>query len=405
MPIYLLSKMLVNITSLKCGAEKYPFLATLFDVNDLGSLSHAALTRVREHAVQLAPVDIWDRIEELRRLRDSGPSDFVLQAQKENILVRLQRLLPGTTGGLSVMRDKFGDLTSDPAEMAGILNEHWGSVFSRKDVARHKIASWLVDGPSLPAASDARWKITREHVTTAVKVARESAPGPDGIPYRAWKALGDLGINCLFDAAVFLQRPDSVNFLPLDFNQAFLCCSPKKPSGTDPTQGEFYDAKNTRPLSLVNTDNRLIANAYRLVVEPIAGDWVSQMQRGFLRQRSLSANVIDIVFESMRVSLKSDHGMLILFDFEAAFPSLSREYMMDMLQGLGLPSELQHVISCLYKNNTHLLKLKGEVYPSICTSSGVRQGCPLSPLHFIICIDPLLRRLSKWFPDATARLC
>ena len=63
------------------------------------------------------------------------------------------------------------------------------------------------------------------------------------------------------------------------------------------------------PVTLV----RLIANAYRLVVEPVAGEWVSQMQRGFLMKRSLLANVVDIDFESMRVSLKSDRGMLILF--------------------------------------------------------------------------------------------
>ena len=133
------------------------------------------------------------------------------------------------------------------------------------------------------------------------------------IPYRAWKAIGDLGVDCLFEAAAFMQRADSLQFLPHDFNQAFLCCLPKKVSGVDAEHGDFYDAKNTRPLSLVNTDNRLIANAYRLVVEPIAGDWVSQMQRGFLMKRSLLANVIDIDFVSMRVSSKSDRGMLILF--------------------------------------------------------------------------------------------
>ena len=178
--------------ALKRISRKYVFLNTFFDPSDAATLSPVALARVRDHAVQLARVDVWDRIEELRQIRETGPSEFVVQAHKENILVRLQRLLPGTTASLSVMRDKNHNLTSDPAEMAAILNEHWGSVFSRKDIARHKIASWLVDVPSFPASSDARWKLNREHVATAGKVARESAPGPDGIPYRAWKALGDL---------------------------------------------------------------------------------------------------------------------------------------------------------------------------------------------------------------------
>ena len=126
--------------------------------------------------------------------------------------MRLQRLLPGTTASLFVTRDKNHNLITDPAEMTAILNEHWGSMFSHKEVATHKIASWLVDVPSFPASSDARWKLNREHVATEVKVARESAPGPDGTPYRAWKAVGSLGVDCLFQAAVFLQRPDSTHF-------------------------------------------------------------------------------------------------------------------------------------------------------------------------------------------------
>ena len=119
--------------------------------------------------------------------------------------------------------------------------------------------------------------------------------------------------------------------------------------------------------------------------------------------RSLLSNVIDVDFEAMRVSLKHERGMLILFDFEAAFPSLSREFMLETLQGIGFPPNLLQVISCLYHNNAHLLRLKGQLFPSFCASSGVRQGCPLSPLLFIICVVLLLRRLKSWFPESTVR--
>ena len=200
-----------------------------------------------------------------------------------------------------------------------------------------------------------------------------------------------------------MQRPDSIQYLPSDFNQAFLCCLPKKVSGHDAAVGDYYDPQNTRPLSLVNTDNRLIANAYRLVIEPLANEWVSKMQQGFLQGRSLLGNVVDIDFATMRVSLRHRRGMLVLFDFEAAFPSMSQEFLMESLRVLEFPPEVLQAISCLYTNNQHILKLKGGCFPSITATSGVRQGCPLSPLLFVICVDALLRRLESRFPDCCIR--
>ena len=301
------------------------------------------------------------------------------------------------------MRDKHNQVTTDPAEMAKILNEHWGAKFSRREIARHRIQSWLVGVPPLPPASDPKWLVDKEHIKQAIAIAKESAPGPDGIPYKAWKKLGDTAVEVLHDVAIFMKRSDSVQFLPKDFNQVFLCCLPKKVSGKCSVHGDFYDPQNTRPLSLVNTDNRLIANALRLVIEPLANQWVSKMQRGFLHGRSLLSNVVDVDYESMRVSLKHKRGMLVLFDFEAAFPSLSQELMMDCLCKIGLPQELLQAISCLYSNNEHILKLKGQRFPSFTATGGVRQGCPLSPLLFVICVDVLLRKLQHFFPSSCIR--
>ena len=54
----------------------------------------------------------------------------------------------------------------------------------------------------------------------------------------------------------------------------------------------YYRGEDTRPLNVVNTDNRLIANAVRLHVEPLLEQWVSPMQQGFLKGRSLLSNVV-----------------------------------------------------------------------------------------------------------------
>ena len=103
-----------------------------------------------------------------------------------------------------------------------------------------------------------------------------------------------------------------------DFNRGYLCCLAKKPTGEDPHVGTFFAASATRPLSVMNTDNRLLANSWRGVLEPIFEKCVPRMQRGFLRGRSMLRNIVDIDFEAMKVSLRcaivSDSITLLSFD-------------------------------------------------------------------------------------------
>ena len=87
--------------------------------------------------------------------------------------------------------------------------------------------------------------------------------------------------------------------------------------------GDVYSPGKTRPLSIVNTDNRIIANAYRLMMEPIVIKWVSDMQKGFLQGRSMISNVVDIDFEAMRISLNYAHSAIVLFDFACTMHALS----------------------------------------------------------------------------------
>ena len=52
------------------------------------------------------------------------------------------------------------------------------------------------------------------------------------------------------------------------------------------------------------------------------------------------ANILDIDVEAMRISLHHSQGAILLFDFEAAFPSVSHEYIWAVLRIVGVPQDV-----------------------------------------------------------------
>ena len=308
--------------------------------------------------------------------------------------------------------------------MAYILREHWGQVFGAGNVDTELLDLWLKEvfpdggngrvAQGLPCKRSRLWRLRRDDIAEAIKSASKSMPGPDGVPYQAWRALGPIGVELLFEAAEALESTDCGRLLQEaesvpdelghSFNLGLLCCLPqKKPTGLDPILGEFYAPANTRPLAIVNTDNRLIASACRFRWEAIFNKWVSGSQRGFLHGRSMLANIVDIDFEAMRVSLTQKHGALVLFDFQAAFPSVSHEYITRVLRHLGLPDHVMRLIEALCGNTRCIISCQGGRYDGFPIRSGRRQGCPLSPLLFAVVADLLLRKLTAQFPEDTIR--
>jgi hypothetical protein len=162
---------------------------------------------------------------------------------------------------------------------------------------------------------------------------------------------------------------------------------------------KFHKPAEVRPLSIVNTDNRLMANAYRLRVEPLVAKAVSGMQRGFLPGRSMLQNVVEVDTEMRAASLSEKDPAAIFFDFAAAFPSLAHDFLHDTLEYLGLPPAFRLFVANLYFGNGCRISVGGELHGGFSIRAGIRQGCPLSPLLFALTADLLLRRLRRALPE------
>jgi hypothetical protein len=91
--------------------------------------------------------------------------------------------------------------------------------------------------------------------------------------------------------------------------------------------------------------------------------------------------------------VKTNAGAILLFDFRAAFPSMDHSFMWETLEAVGFPTEYIKALKQFYTNNKHFMQVGGDIFPSVMVESGVRQGCPISPLLFVICADILLREL------------
>ena len=115
-------------------------------------------------------------------------------------------------------------------------------------------------------------------------------PGPDCIPDSAWSAAGEHGVTTLtqYSHHMFLGHPPYRGF-----NFSGICFPPKGNKEQDAIE-VIRLAKETRPISLKNTDNKTIVGVSVRKLERKAGENTHRVQRGFVSGRNFIENVLDL---------------------------------------------------------------------------------------------------------------
>lgn len=83
---------------------------------------------------------------------------------------------------------------------------------------------------------------------------------------------------------------------------------------------------------------------------------------------------------------------LTLIGYEKAFDSIHRESLWKILHHNGIPQEIIDLINALY-NDFHCRVIHdGDLTEPFSVNSGVKQGCLLSPLLFLLCLDWAMKK-------------
>ena len=114
-------------------------------------------------------------------------------------------------------------------------------------------------------------------------------------------------------------------------------------------------------------------------------------------------NITEIDHIAHLMALEEEDPAMVLYDFTAAFPSISRHFTIQALEAFGAPKMATTTMTNFYNNNTLQIRLNGHTHSQFEATRGIRQGCPLSPLIFAIATDSLLRIINKKLPQAHMR--
>lgn len=181
--------------------------------------------------------------------------------------------------------------------------------------------------------------------------------------------------------------------IPPEVNQTFLYLIPKSV--------DAHCRKNFQSIGLCNTVYKLITKVITNRLKPHLLDIIGEGQASFLPNKKANDHSIivqEVISHFRKIKGKSGN-MVLKIDLEKAFDRIEWTYIRDTLSFFNIPEKLSKLImSCISTSSIQVL-VNGRTTEAFYPSRGIRQGDPISPYIFIMCIERLSKTIHQAISD------
>ena len=225
--------------------------------------------------------------------------------------------------------------------------------------------------------------LTVEEVhATLMGMAHNKSPGSDGLPMEFYSSFWDVLGR---DMVEVLNSSLALGSLPPSLRCALISLMFKK--------GDRLDHRNWRPISLLNVDYKLCARSLAGRILNVLHHMIAPDQTCGVRGRFIGENVALLRDVIHYASESGTPAAILSLDQEKAFDRVDWPFPFRVLGHLGFGPSFISWVRLLYTDIRSAILINGHTSDCFFPSRGVRQGCPPSPLLYVISMEVLAANL------------
>ena len=320
---------------------------------------------------------------QLRADKRAYIADIADQAEKAarkgdlKTLYAMTRFLVGRWGNSNSrpVRDKEGKLSTHIDDQLARWKEHFQEVLNRpppQDAPQLKPEDLLHinTGP-----------ITKAEIRKSLRSLKNGkATGTDNIPPEALKEGGEVIVDQLHHLLNLIWTTEEI---PMEWKKGLLVKLPK--------HGDLSQCSKWRGITLLSIPSKVLTRIILERMKKSIDQKLRDEQAGFRKERSYNDQIatLRVIVEQ---TMEWQTPLYVCFiDFEKAFDSVDRQAICDILRHYSVPDKIISVIRRLYEGFACQVIHSGRLLEDFDISTGVRQGCMLSPLLFLVVLDWVTR--------------
>lgn len=160
-------------------------------------------------------------------------------------------------------------------------------------------------------------------------------------------------------------------------------------------KGDQTNIKNYRPISLTNTDYKIIAFVFARRLQKVIDNLINENQSAYIKGRYIEENA-RIILDLFDYCVETNNeGIFLFLDFEKAFDSIEWIFLFKTLEKYKFSNNFIKWMKILYNNPMFRIKNNGWNSKTCYMSRGIRQGCPISAILYLFVADVLALKVKN----------